>query len=280
MRRRSLLLPALALLAGCEPQLTVDLTDGPTDDATEVVLAIRRVALLTEGGDVKTFALDNDTPVDLMQFRNGETYRLLSEADPGEERYVGIALDFETDGSFLTLAGGGQEDIHTPTTRDFAPIDLSFGETDEFRLVLDLNLRFSLVDNGTDYDLEPVWRAVRPGDSGTVTGSVAAAIVEDTACENGRPTTEGVAVYVFEGDNATPADYVGQPTLIDADDVEANAGGTAYVYVLDFLPPGDYTIALTCQADADAPDTDDAVTFVADANVTVTEGEVTTFDFQ
>lgn len=273
------LLPAAVLLGGCESQITVDLTDGPTDGAQEVVLDITHVALLTEGGQVVRMALDDPGPVDLLAFRNGETYRLVGDEtiDPGT--YTGIALDFAAGGSFVTLEDGSEAVINTPVTRDFADIDLVIGELDNERVVMDLNLRFSLVDTGAGtYDLEPVWRAVLPAEAGAASGSVSSAIVEGTACRQGRPIGRGVAVYAFRGSSVTPNDYVGQASLVDADDVESD-GASGYQYELHHLPPGSYTLALTCEADEDDPATDDAVVFTATGNVSVTAGGTASLDF-
>jgi hypothetical protein len=270
---------ALALLGGCEAKLTVDLTDGPIETADEVVLDVTRVALQTEDGDVVTLALDDDAPIDLLLFQKGETYRLVDNRDLDTGRYTGIALDFGPD-SFVTRDDGTEIEVNTPTTRDFAPIDLDIEDLDEERLVLDLSLRFSLVDTGSgSYDLEPVWRGVRPGETGEISGAVATAFVESTGCQAGRPAAEGVAVYLFEGAGATPNDYAGQASLIDAASVAFDTAAGEYRYSLHFVPAGDYTLALTCQADADDPAADDTVAFDADADVTVPAGGTVTQDF-
>lgn len=273
------LLPVAVLLGGCESQITVDLTDGPTDGAQEVVLDITHVALLTEDDKIVRLALDDPGPVDLLAFRNGETFRLVGNETIEAGRYVGIALDFAAGGSFVTLEDGSEAGINTPTTRDFADLDLVIGEFEHERVVMDLNLRFSLVDNGSgSYDLEPVWRAVQPGQAGAVTGTVSATIVEGTTCRAGRPIGFGVAVYAFKGSSVTPNDYVGQASLIDADDVESDGSGQ-YQYQLHNLPEGSYTLALTCEADEDDPATDDAVTFTGSGNVSVTAGGTAQLDF-
>jgi hypothetical protein len=43
---------------------------------------------------------------------------------------------------------------------------------------------------------------------------------------------------------------------------------------LRFLPPGDYTIALTCNGNDDDPNVNDDLTFVLTANVTLDDNEV------
>ena len=264
------LIAATGLLAGCESNVTVDLTDGPTDGAQQVVLDIDSVTLLADDNSTVTMALDNPGPVDLLAFRNGETFRLVGNETIAPDRYVGIALNFAATGSFVMLAGGTQATINTPTTRTYADIDISIDDLSNERLVIDLNTRFSLVDTGSgSFDLEPMVRALRPASGGTATGLVGAAFVEGTACAQGRAFGTGVAVYAFSGSGVTPADYIGQSNLIAADDVEPDAASGAYRYELHFLPAGSYTLALTCEADADEPDTDDAVDFTSSFNVSV-----------
>lgn len=264
------LFAAIALLSGCESQITVDLTDGPTDGALDVVLDIDSVTLLADDNSTVTLALDTPGPVDLLAFRNGETYRLVQDEGIDPDRYVGIALNFASTGSFVTLANGTQATINPPLSRTYADIDITVSDVDDEELVIDLNTRFSLVDTGTGtYDLEPMVRAVRPSETGTATGQVSAAIVEGTACAQGRPFGTGVAVYAFSGSSVTPADYVGQTNLVAADDVEPDLTSGAYRFELHFLPAGSYTLALTCEADEDDPATDDAVTFTSSGNVTV-----------
>lgn len=277
MRAASRLLPAALLLGGCEAQLAVDVTDGPVDTADQVVLDITHVALQTEDGDVVRFGVDQ--PVDLLLYRKGETFRLLDGKALDNGRYTGIALDFGAD-SLVVRNDGTEVAVVPPVTRRFAPIDMTVDDLDEEQLVLDLELRFSLVDSGSgDYDLAPVLRAVHRGKTGVVIGAVASTLVESTACRNGRPVTAGVAVYAFRGSNVTPADYAGQASLIASANVEFDDAAGQYRYELHFLPPDDYTLALTCQADDDNPASDDAVTFDASANVTVPEDGTVTLDF-
>ena len=52
-----------------------------------------------------------------------------------------------------------------------------------------------------------------------------------------------------------------------------------YEYQLDFIEPGDYTIAFTCQALDDDPETDDDIEFAESANISVAEDEESIYDF-
>jgi hypothetical protein len=281
VRFKRIALPACALLlAACEAKVTVELTDGPVDTADAVNLEITHVALLTDDNQVVRIALDDASPIDLLLFQKGQAVRLVDNADIDNGRYVGVALDFASGGSSVERNDGGTIDVITPASRDFAPIDLDIDETSEETLVIDLNLRFSLDENGAgDYVLTPVWRAVRPGEAGTIRGAIAKATVEATGCRAGRPAGAGVAVYLFEGTGVTPGDYIGQPGLIDAARVELDATSTQYEYELHNVPAGDYTLAWTCQADDDDPSADDAVSFEDSDNVTVPAGDTVTVNF-
>lgn len=279
---RLLCLLPLAALCGCENKVTIDLTDGPTDGAQEIVLDLARVRLLTEDDAVVELSLEDGDPVDILAFQKGETFRLVDDRDIAEHRYVGIALEFDPDGSFLVDADGVEIPIQTPTTVTYSDVDFEIEEDDQIRLVLDLNMRFSLVDNDPDgetLDLDPVLRAVDVDEAGVVTGAVATTLVESDACRQGRAAGTGVAVYAFTGSGATPEDYEGQTNLIDAANVEPDTGAGQYRYELHFLPAGPYTLALTCEADADDPSLDDDVAFEASANVTVSAGSTATLDF-
>ena len=280
--RLPFLLP-LALLAACENKVTIDLTDGPTDGAQEIVLDLAGVRLITEDDEVVELSLEDDEPIDILAFQKGSTWQLVDERKLDTQRYVGIALEFDPDSSYLIDANGTEVPIVTPTTVTYADVDFEVEDDTELRLVLDINMRFSLVDNDPDgetLDLDPVVRAVDVDDAGIVTGSVSTAIVESTGCQAGREPAFGVAVYAFKGTGVVPEDYEGQSDLIDAANVEFDGAAGQYRYELHFLPEGAYTLALTCQADADDPSTDDAVTFEASGNVTVTAGSTATLDFQ
>jgi hypothetical protein len=92
--------------------------------------------------------------------------------------------------------------------------------------------------------------------------------VATAACPAGTTLETGGAVYLFEGSDVTPDDLDG----VDAEPYATTRvvpSGTpdAFDYTLRFLPPGDYTLALTCQGDADILDQSDDLTFVDTQNV-------------
>jgi len=87
------------------------------------------------------------------------------------------------------------------------------------------------------------------------------------------------------GSNATPDDiYIPIDSPIPSDQnnpvTTANVVGTdPYSYTASFLPAGDYTVAVTCDAASDSADTNDTLQFSDTQNVTVTAGVTTSANF-
>ena len=89
-----------------------------------------------------------------------------------------------------------------------------------------------------------------------------------------------LVVYVFGGADATPDDVDtvdGEP--ISSAMPELNAGTGDYDYTVGFLGEGDYTVAFTCDADDDNPESDDTLVFAHTQDATVVAGETTPVDF-
>jgi len=277
------LLACLPLLGACEARFDVDLTDGPIDGAESIVLQVKEVRLLKEDGN--TVSLAADTEVDLLQYRNGSTLRLVEGAEVPAARYVGARLVFADSGSYVGRNDGSQVEITMPSSQEFSDLDLDVGDDDQAALLLDLELRFSLDDQldtfGT-YALEPVLRAMDPDEVGEVSGKVANSLVEDSDCRQGRSLLRGVSVYAYAGNGTTPVDYA-RDRSSGTQPVSSTAvyddGDGGYRYRFAYLPEGDYTLALTCQADTERPATSDDLAFSHRRNATVTVGEVRSIAF-
>lgn len=277
------LLACLPLLAACEAKLDVDLTDGPIDGAESVVLQINGVRLLKEDGN--TVDLHAQGEVDLLQYRNGSTLRLVEGEEVPAARYEGARLLFADSGSYVGRSDGSQVEIEMPVNQDFSDMELDVGDDDQAGLLLDLELRFSLDDQtatlGT-YALQPVLRAMDPEDSGEVSGEVANSLVEDTDCRQGRSILRGVSVYAYSGNGVTPVDYA-RDRSSGTQPVSSTAvyddGDGGYAYRFAYLPEGDYTLALTCEADDERPATSDDLSFSHRRNAAVTAGEVRSIAF-
>ena len=277
------LLACLPLLGACEAKLDVDLTDGPIDGAESVVLRLAGIQLLKDDGSRVT--LDVDADVDLLQYRNGATLRLAEGEEVPAARYVGAHLVFADSGSYVGRSDGSQVAIVPPETQEFADLDLDVGDDDEAGLLLDLELRVSLDDQVStlgNYALVPVLRALDPEDAGEVSGKVANALVEDADCRQGRSLLRGVSVYAYEGAGVTPVDYA-RSRVTGIQPVSAAAayddGDGGYRYSFAYLPEGNYTLALTCDADSERPAVIDNLDFLQRRNATVNAGETRSIDF-
>lgn len=104
--------------------------------------------------------------------------------------------------------------------------------------------------------------------AGAVRGAVHKKLLSDISC------TGGNAVYIFEGPDAVPDDIdriAAEP--VDYVIVKFDSVSGQYQYRITGLDAGDYTLAFTCQAGADNPDTDNYITFSGVRPVTVLSGE-------
>lgn len=91
-------------------------------------------------------------------------------------------------------------------------------------------------------------------------------------------------VYVYNGEDAQVDDIYlpisgSVPDTQNNPEITAMVDSTAYTYTAAFLPAGDYTVSLTCEADLDDPLEDDVLTFTGTSNATVTAGGTMVVDF-
>lgn len=278
-------------LAACDGALEIRLTDAPTDTATDVTVRITAVELLGDGESVaERFTLDPARDIDLTDLTEGRTVTLVSRDDLSAGNYRGIRLVIEADAgetdSSITFDDGGVEPLVLSSAAGGSTRALgSFSVEDEetTRITVDFDLRRSiLLPTGvsTDYRLAPRLRLVVDGNTGTLTGTVAEALITDADCDNGDTNDIGNVVYVFDGAGTTPndlnnsADDAITSATVRLDDVTGD-----YVYTAAFLPAGDYAVAFTCEGQLDDPVAVDTVAFTGTQNVQIDAGETETVDF-
>ncbi len=274
-----------AALAGCETQLDIDLTSGSIDEIDEVVLQINAIELRREDGSTRKIELDPTADPDLLDYRDGELFSLVGGEDVGTGSYNGVRLLYDSDGSTLHRSeddAGEDIDIEVPSSPAYAEVDFSLGEDDQEQLVIELDPRFSLIDRtdagSNDYQLQPVLRAAIASTTGSIGGRIDDSLVTGNACRrDGRAIGEGVAIYVYEGTITTPFDFVSSASNRPIAAARLRGSANNYRYEIGLLAPGDYTVALTCDADRDAPLTDEdqtaTVVFRVTETATVEEGE-------
>lgn len=283
------LVPAFLLaLAGCggdsspsQGSLSLGITDAPVDNANRVVVEFGGVSVKPATGEAVDFTFDTPRQIDLLALQGGETELLLDGVvlDAGAYEWVRLSVNAGRDASdsFIELEDGSVHALFIPSGNETGLklvqgfVVPANGSAD---FTIDFDLRKSITDpqsQGTPYILKPALRMIDNTEVGTIAGTVDAAIAAAAACSP--------AVYVYEGLDVT-ADDVGSAVEPVASGLVKMSDATGeYEYAVAFLLTGDYTVALTCDADADAADTDDDIIFEAQQNATVQIDQVTSINF-
>ncbi len=287
--------------------VTLELTDTPSDTARKVVVVFDAVRFIGSGdeSDDLTIADDGDTDasddvanaptctasgnsfdcaydppraIDLLDFQGGLSSNLLENQAVPSGTYTQIRLlvrtpvdcnapDTSTE-SHVENALGGVFGIFIPSGSSSGlkvnlqgPIEID-SDDDVFDFTIDFDLRKSLKKQQNKgkfancYKMKPVLRIVTTDETGVIEGTVDPNLLVAGGCSNQVPGQTTAAVYVFEG-NVTADD-------IDEDNNSVNPVTTAPVspdgsgtYKAAFLTPGSYTLALSCNADQDDPETNE-----------------------
>lgn len=290
MQKSLLLSMACAtLLAACggggsnepEPQfgkITLGVTDAPVDGAEHVVVEFTGVELKASGEPgPEVFNFSTPRQIDLLALEGGGSEILLRDEVVPAGNYEWIRLKVNAgrtaSDSYVDLADGSRHSLFIPSGNEsglklIRGFTVGAGSTTNF--TIDFDLRRSVVrppGQAGDFVLKPVLRLVDNLQVGGLAGVIAPALIA-TGCEP--------AVYVFNGLNITPDDLGGTTEpFVTARVVQSTTTG-AYEYRVGFMPVGEYTVALTCDADMDDAATNDTITFVRSVNATVTVGQTTT----
>jgi Domain of unknown function (DUF4382) len=242
-------------------------------------------------------------PVRLDALSGALTVHLVDSLEIPTGRATWIRLHF-ADGSYVVENGGGVVPLQCPsceitdnnTGRGFK-LNRTFEVTSAgLSLIADVDLRQSLLhENAGGYVLRPTVRVELNSRQGTISGSVAGAVITDRGgtAFTGGDTDTGCAVYVFPDDGSDLDDF-----HYGSNDQGSNVVTTAsvryiglpdpdaYAYAAGALPVNEdgtarnYRVALTC--DLDDPLTDDDgidVFFTAPVTTSVSAGQTSDVDF-
>ena len=267
----------LALLAGCEGDVTVDMsTDLPADpNVTQVVANIRGLEF-TGGSGTKTLEFRDPQQVNFMDYAaDNNAFRLFTSEELPEGSYTGVRLlldeDQDDDEAFVTVSGTTGQFPLNIVQGDYASIDFEFEDnensSESFTLMLDLRQSLSFNNDTDEYTFTPVLRAVRNEDISSIQGNLT------VTCPAGDSLIEG-AVYLFQGENITPDDLDGagvEPFATSP--VFSSNNNTSFFYSLRVLPEGKYTMAVTCIGNDDDPATDQDLEFRNIVNVELDQNE-------
>lgn len=285
-------LAAGLLLAGCEGRVSVDLaSDAPADpDIARVQVPLLGLEFSKTDGSTETLEFEDTEFVDLMDLLEGDPLRVFTDEELPEGTYDGVRLLFDTDEEgVVTLSDGGEFPI-VIVDGEYAPVDItvedsdssdasdsslsSDSSTEEYTLSVDLRQSLSFDDDDDEYTFTANLRSVRSEEAAQLSGNVT------VDCPSGSSFEEGGAVYLFEGQDEDAVDRDGDTGPYATTGLQIDAQSGAASYVLRFLPAGDYTVAATCNGDADDPDTDDDIAFEGSDNIELDEEESLEFDIE
>lgn len=253
-------------------------TDAPATEFSNVTVAFTEIRLKPENGDWISFPLDGFEDQNLLELQGGVSAPLITDEEVPAGNYTELRLIVDTQNSFVklesdadstyTLAVPSGERSGLKLKGDF--IVAADTSTD---FTVDFDVHKSIVDpqgeSLANYLLKPSMRLVNNLEVGKITGLVDHATINSTSsCDY-----EGSA-YIFVGADVEPSDLnvnndAGNPLLVIP--VSLDDETSLYTYTAGFLTEGEYTVSYSCQTDDN--ETDEAIEFFGDQNVTVTAGE-------
>ncbi len=268
--------------------MSLQITDGPVDSAAHVYVQFSGLEIQSGGGHSTTLYYCQDpadstktvlsdttctTPpapkqIDLLALSGGQSDFLLNGYTLPAGHYSWIRLMVDTAGmrdSYI-VAQGADHELTIPSgmqtglklNRGF---DVPDGGSAHFTIDFDLRKSVHMTGNG-DYMLRPTLRMVDNNMVGSMSGTVDASLV---------PGGCTPAVYIFDGSGVTPDDIDGiAPDPVSTASVKLDSNDGMYKYMAAFLDAGNYTMAFTCDAAADDPTVDNAMTFSGTTTVSVT----------
>lgn len=253
---------------------SLGLTDGPVENASEVVITFTSVQL--HGEESRVIELEPPMSINLLDYQ-GESRTMLLDGETleaGEYQWIRLGVDeeasyIEIDGMQYPLEIPSNAQTGLKLNRGFT---IGAGSTTDF--TIDFDLRKSVHQEGTgDYKLRPTLRIADNLAVSTVSGTVADTLVEAVACNNGDNNDVGNAVYLFSGIDATVQDLQGNAAdPLASATVTYNMETSAYEYEIGYVPVGEYVISFTCDASLDIYNEDnmDAMAFTSEFPVNVT----------
>jgi hypothetical protein len=261
-------------------RLTLRVTDSPVTSAKRVVVEFTGVEIKArDGGDTEVFDFA-PRQIDLLALDGGGSEILLSDEDlpAGEYEWIRLKVNAGRDASdsFIELDDGSIHPLYIPSGNQtglklIRGFTIGAGSTSNF--TIDFDLRKSVIHPpglGEPYLLKPVLRLVNNLEVGTIDGTVAPELIVEGCVP---------AVYLYTGADVVPDDIGSATPPLATTAVRLDDATGAYRFRVAFVPTGAHTLAFTCGADDDGAETDDAISFSAPKNVTVSAGQTTTVEF-
>lgn len=259
--------------------LRLSVTDGPVDEALQVIVRFIGVEIQSQSGERLTFDFP-EKEIDLLDLQGNESELLLDEQEVPADSYTWIRLKLPDDPGEIVLLDNSVHPLRIPSGSQTG-LKLNRGFTVAAGSIADFTIEFDLRKSvhyppglGDDYMLRPTLRLVDNLEIGSIAGIVDPSLLGEPSC--------AAVVYVFAGLDVVPDDIDGNdPDPITSAIVDIDT----LTYVVGFLAPGDYTVALTCNAADDDPAQDESLTaspltFISTANASATADTETMLDFE
>ena len=251
--------------------VSISLTDGPRQDAMELVLHITGIELGHSDGRVVNVGIPGGPmQVDMMQLQNGVHVPLAGLAEVPTGQYDWMRLTIDPVQSHIGLANsGGHHSMEmgsnaTNGLEVHERFQVQQGQHSEFMLDFDARLGVQHHSGGMmgdRYELHSAMRMIQMSEAGGLHGVVDPAMIDvnHAACDD---APGGNWVYLFPGDATEPDDIAepdtdGRPGPIAADQVELDTMTGDHRYHLAYLEPGTYRLAMTCSGEWDEDNDDD-----------------------
>lgn len=263
---------------------TLAITDTPIDDVSKVIIKLTGIELQSALGERLNFDFRRPRKIDLLALRAGGKEFLLTDKPLSAGHYDWIRLKVEADpnefDSYIEFKSGLRCSLMIPSSdktclKLVRRFNIPLGGIADY--TIDFNLRKSIHHSSgkrRDYILRPVLRIVDNAEVGSISGTIDPVLINN-------PDDPTCAVYIFEGLEVTPDDigknYTDPITMAT---VKFDSQTGQYVYKAAFLDAGDYTLALTYQAQDYDPATDKQIKCEKTAQVIIFPGSVTNYDFQ
>jgi len=257
--------------------ISISITDAAVDSAQEVWVQFTGVTIQPSNGDAIEFTFDSVKNIDLLSLQGTLSTDLIDDEVilPGNYDWIRLHVNANYDSvldSYIRLDDGSAHELNIPSgSQTGLKINTSFEllATEELNLMIDFDLRKSVVLSAGKYKLRPTLRMVNLDETNSVTGTIDSSFLTGINCSDADPAT-GNSVYIFEGNDIVADDMDKQnPEPLSSARVELNSSTGNYEYIIGFIPAGNYTVAFTCQADLDDPSSNDNIIFSLTENVTV-----------
>ena len=267
-----------------ESQVSIGFSDYPVEDAAKVVLTVDSIEFRRTGEEtitVDTFSsqdlgiTDADTfTIDLLEVQGNDFHLVLDSVilPVGEYEDLRIeVLDENTELSYVEeIEEAAIKELKVPSNEiklgSFTVDELS---TQTFVVEFDLNQAMTYNPGPDRYILKPRGvRVVSLVSAATLIGQAdTMALSIDSACAENTDINTGNAVYLYAGHNLDSSTLV---DALDPETAESVPEGSILPYavgmvseqgeyLISFIEPGDYTLAYSCLASTDSPDTYDAI---------------------